>query len=769
MSDFVSMVDSQEDALAKGPNRPFWSLDFTKEAEVLEWLNTEVAHLKEQARERVLNQKKNLAVYRGIQYSNTDRRTRDESADDAPINKRKRNPRVVYNHMVDMVEQDAARMTKYRGAITAKPGSDDNTARVTAEIGEDLIEKFWNKTDVDRTFVQHARRKRIMGEDFIWCVWDPTLGPYDPDWLAEVFKEKGLKKDPRAMSQADIFKTLRDEVGELPRIPLVDDKGNQVEINGQKVTIDKPMRLGDVRYRLWMSWNMFLQRKETYDQVEYGFGREFVDVDTLKAQHPSKAADITADTQGNSFYDAESCEDAEYKNKAETFHFYHRSTEMLEQGRYIKFTRGKILINKPNDKYRGRDYRAIFPWVRSIDIDTPGVLNGDATVTHGRGPQQVYNNLVSLRVRNRFLFSYPKWWAPSKSIKIETLANGTSVGFYKGPAAPTLSQPAINESNEAAMLQEAKGDLQQIMGVYGVSRGDPPAGVTAAVALTFLDEQESERANVGVQTQTSMQKELAERTLWLMSDNYEDDEGRLEALLGKNEAAQLGDFKMADLRSIGDIMIQNTTALPQQKSARLQWILDIKKEFPELVPADLAVDLLGLGDVERMRNIITVAIRKAESENGRMMNGADVPDALPFEYHLAHYRLHIRQMNELSYDKLPKASQKRFKTHTAGHEFEMLEVAKRNPQFLALVLKEFPGFPYFYVPEEMADATPGQLAEAEEAAAAGAQPPAVASPAPLVPPPMPGPEAMPPGGESQMPMPEASAPGAEMIQPQPGV
>lgn len=755
---FEQFLDAQEDASQRGPQKPFWALDFDNEDDLLEWLNTEMDYLKNQAQERHLNQRKNLAVFRGIQYQAQDRRSRDEAANESTLQKRSKNPRAVFNHIVDMVEQDVSRMTKYRGAVSATAPSDENDDRIVAEIAEELIEKFWNKNEIDYLMQKHSRRKRIFSEDYIGIFWNKNLGPYHPDWVAEVFKRVGITEDPRQLKPGQIRKIFREKIKEIPRLPLLNPDGKPVlGDNGKPLEIDRPVRLGDVQYKLIFSWDMFLQRRDEYERVEYGGFRERVKVDTLKAQHPSKAGKIEPDAQARS-YDAESCEDLERNDEVEVFHFFHKSTDELDQGRYIKFCRTAVLTNKPNP-YLGFDDKAILPWVRTVDIETPAVLNGDSVVTFGRGPQAIYNNLTSLKVRNRFLFAHPKWFMPKGAVKVESLANQTTVVQYKGAVPPVLAQANLNEASDSEFMQETKNDMQQIMGVYGVSRGEPPKGVVAAVAMTFLDEQESERANVGVAAHTRTLKGMAQQTLWLMADHYEDDEGRLESLLGRNRAYQAKKFSMANLRDIADLMIQNTSALPQQKSARIQYILDIKKEFPGIVQDDMAVDILGLGEVDRLRSVVTVALRKAEDENNSMMNGVEPSDPKPFEYHLAHYRTHIRQMNEPSYEYLPKESKDLFEGHVMAHEMEMWKIGQRLPPFMGLVMQEFPQFPCFFVPEnEMPIGDQGEGGEGSEGGGGAPLMPAQAMPPQVMPP-----DAMP----QQIPTDETPIPpGAGLAMPQ---
>jgi hypothetical protein len=690
-----------ESGLGQGATKkPFWAVDRENEEELLRWLTAELDHLQEQAYERHQNQRKNLAVYRGIQYQSQDRRSRPENADESSVTRKVKNPRVVYNHMVDMVEQDVARLTKYRGAITARPATEDDSDRITARVAEKLVEGYWDKIEFDDLTRRHMRRRRIAGEDFITCLWDPSLGPYHSDYLRKVFEVNGIKEDPAALPPAELHRLLR-RAKVRPKIPLVDpDSGEPLKgADGEDLWIEKPVRQGDVAYRLVSSWDMFLQRQEEYDQVEYGMYRTRELVDSVRAKHRSKAEKIKAEAR-SAYFDMDTFEETTNDGKVEVWHFYHKSTEELDSGWHVKFTRTAILLSSPN-QYIGWHDQAILPWARTTDIDAPTVLNGDSTVTHGRAPQAVYNNIISLDLRNRFLFAHPKWFVQKGSVKLESLANRTTVVQHGGPA-PVLSQPLMADVGAKDTRDTAKGDLQQIMGVYGVSRGDPPKGVTAAVAMTFLDEQETERANPGIAALSKTQKQLALQALWLMADHYEDDERRLRQLLGENMAATAKNFKMANLRNIADLRLQNSTALPQQKSARMQYILDIKKEFPGSVPEDTAIDLLGLGDVERLQSQVTVALRKAESENEGLMAGVPVEAPLEFEYHLGHYRIHRRQLNEVAFSDLKEETRAAFTDHVMAHEMFMTGIVERNPEYGLKITAEFPDFPVLYKPGQAA-------------------------------------------------------------------
>lgn len=753
-------MDTSKDEAYSGPRKPFWALDFDNEEELLKWCKEERDYLREKSREKIGVQRKNLAAYRGIQLTTTDAKTREEAADRNGPKRKARNPRVVYNHMVDLVEQRVARAIKYRGAVACKPpNEDDKDDRVTATVGEELVEQFWEKSEYDFMFQKHERRKAIFGDDYIGTFWNKNLGPYCRRWLQSVINAKGLKLDAKKLTPAEITKLFRKELRDIPRLPVVDPvTGEQMlGADGDPLWIDRPQRRGDIEYRLIPSMSMLTQRKPVYDGpqgVEYGMFPELCHPDVLRADHPAKAKDIEG--KGSKAYDNESCEDEELADQVEAWHLFHRSTDQLDRGRYVKFTETAILVNIENP-YVGWDDLRVLPWVRGVDIDSPLVPSGDAYVTYGRSALAVYNNLVSMDVRAMFNFAHPKWFMPKGASKPESLANQSTLVQYRGPMPPKLEKfEPVSQSSEV-VKERAKNDMQQIMGTYGVSRGEPPAGVVANVALQFLDEQEEQRDAPGTAHITRTHREVALRTIWLMADYYADDEGRLEELLGKTRAYQAETFRMANLRNIADLSIQNASALPRTKAAKTQYLLDVKEKWPGIIPDELAVDLLGFGETKRFMNIVTVAIKKADSENMMLLNGKEPPAPGPQEYHIAHYRSHLRQMNEEFYNGLPEEDQKKHVDHIRAHEMFMCQIALLNPPFMMKIMQEFPSFPVYYKGEEAVALAQRLLAMSAPPPAPGGAPGALPPPTgPAQEPPMapgmeagaPGPQGMPPGAES---------------------
>lgn len=676
--------------------RPFWTMVGKDEEELLKWCNTTLDALKTISRYRVYNMRRNLAAYRGIQFRSQSTKVNDLDRDHRDDVKKSKNPRIVMNHLLDMVEQHVSKTTKYRPAIASVPGSDDIVDSNVAKIADDLVENFWTKEGFDALMQKHTRIKRICGESYIFVLYDPDKGPYHPDWVAEVFEKNGIKKDPRKLTKGQINRELR-KVKDWPKIELKDADGRPItDEKGELLEVDAPVRVGDIVYKLVMPWRVFLQRQDDESECEFLFYTELRHISDLKAQHPEKAHKLE-DVKPAEEFDPSTLAMEKTQDMIEVIHFYHKTTRHLDRGRYIKFTRDTILSNSDNP-YEG-PFGRILPCDRLTDLNPPGTIDADALTTHGIPAQHLYNITVSMKARNRFIFAHPKWFVPQGAVKAESLGNTSSLVQYKGPTPPVLSQPGLEGTD--SMQEWAKEDLQQIMGVFGVSRGAPPSGIKAGVALQFLDEQENERENLAISKHNASIRNIAKQTLSIMGLKYADDEGRLEDILGRTRAAEIQDFSFADLSSIDDVDLQTSSALPLQKSARIQTLMDLSERYPTEVDGRQVLEMIGLGQSDKYVSLSTVAVRAAENENEKLLRTGEMNEVEQWEDHIMHYYIHLTMANETSMKKyLTKELRDELTLHMQQHEMFMVEIMKKNPAYGQLIMQKFPNFPSFLIPED---------------------------------------------------------------------
>lgn len=651
-------------------NKPLYSFDLDDEAnekDILAWLKSERDYLESEARDRVRNMRKNLALYKGIQYQDTEVRTDARTrGDDRTSFIRK----IVSNHLYDLTKNRAARLVKFRPAVAILPTNDELQDKLASKMCKMLLDHIWYENDFEGAIqTQLATYAQVMGEVYTLIDWNPRKGDLSPQYL----KAKGRAKDGR--------------------IPLLDENGQQVkDPQGNAVYVDSPVRVGDVEYKVLLADQVLLQKKHKWEDVDYCFTMEPVTTDQLRVEYPDKAGFIK-DTDAQ-IYDYERMELRALRRTVYKYTFWHRRCPEIDKGRKIVFINDCVLENVEfpfsHDK---------LPVVRFTDMDLPGELHGVSFYEQIKGLTGTYNNLTNMIIRNLVMVSHPKWMVPAGSVAIDKLGNDITIVQYKGPTPPVLATAQSVPADIFKFRGELKEEFQQIAGVFGVSRGEPPPGIKAGVALQFLSEQEAERYNELALKWNELIKTIAKLTIAVCGDYYDESDERMIRVIGKNNEYMTEFFKVSALEKDYDIRIQNSSALPKSVAARTQTLLDLSERFPEQFTGEQVIDMLDLAQTDKFVDAATVAVRSAEAENEKLqaIEDGNVLAPVEFENHIVHWKIHTRQMQEFSFKyKMGPEIHERFKDHVTAHEMLMTEQAKKNPAFAQELLK-LPMFPMFYV------------------------------------------------------------------------
>lgn len=671
MDQVYSFDDLNNETNYVKPSRPIYEFDLddpANEKDVLEWLKGERDYLESEARERVRVMRRNLALYKGIQYQEIESRVdaRDRAADRSQFMRK-----IVANHLFDLTKNRASRLIKFRPAVAILPTNDELEDKLAAKTCKMLLDHIWYENDFEGVIqAQLATYAQIMGEVYLFVLWDENKGDLSPAYL------KAKKKAKEG------------------RIPLLDENGQQViDPQGNKIYVDRVVRIGDVDYQIKMATEVLLQKKARFESVDYCFTIEPVSTDHLRMMYPDKASKIK--DQDVQIYDYEKMELKASRRETLLFTFWHKRAPQMDKGRRIVFTNDVILENSEFPFSHDR-----LPCVRFTDQDLPGELHGQSFFEQIKGLTGTYNNLTNMFIRNLVMVSHPKWMVPAGSVQMDKLGNDITLVQYKGPQPPVLATAQSIPSDAFQFRDKLKEEFQQISGVFGVSRGEPPPGIKAGIALQFLSEQESERYNELVLKWNEMVRQVAEMTIAVAGDYYDESDERMIRVLGKNNEYMTEFFKVSALEKDYDIRIQNSSALPKSVSARTQTLFDLAERFPDQFTGEQVIDMLDLAQNDKFVDAATVSVRTAEAENEKLYEVKDAEELAPVEWenHILHWKIHTRQMQQFQfkYKTLP-AIQERFKDHVMAHEMLMTEQAAKSPAF-AQQLAALPQFPMFYTP-----------------------------------------------------------------------
>lgn len=661
--------------------RPVWTIpDFNDEKAVHEHVVDLVDVCEDFYSEYFQVQRDNSLLYKGIHWLATDRHL-NRGLDKVNTSAR-RSPRVVINHLYDYVEQWVSRFTRYRPAVAIYPTTADVADKDDAKISNNVLEHIWYQNNIDRVLQEWCRQVKIFGEAFLWVLWDPNRGDLHPDWAYAA--KQGL------------------------RVPVLDSQGNPIlsEEGGDPLFIQKAVRIGDICYKTPVPWRVFEQPCRDRENIDWAILWETVDIDYLKAKYPDKAERIAPDDSPDIFK-TEKFKLSKAKNEVVVYTLFHRHHEFLDKGRFIKFIRGNgvVLENTDLPYSHGK-----LPYLHMSDIDVPDQTRGMSFFQQLYPIQHQINACASLIYKALVLFAHPKIVAPQNSVEVSQLLNESTAVFYSGNVAPSMmSQNAIAPElfSYLAKLEEL---ADKISGIFTMSRGTAPSGVRAAKALRALEEQEDKRSYISVikYNETGIVGN-AKLTLATAGDFYNDNDGRLIRIVGKDNEYRIKQFSKANLSKPYDIRIENGTALSKSASARIEEISEINAipVTPDSIfSKGQIVTALDLTAAEEFKDVASRAYRCAASENEDALAGIAIADPATTEDLITHWQTHLQPMQSRDYKTIiPPERRAILEQHLRLTEFLMFQkaygvttplgqmMAPPNPTFAMKLQALCPDFP----------------------------------------------------------------------------
>lgn len=691
MGTMLTFDDLDNISTENKPDKPLWLLDLdhkNKQDQVLAWCNGEYQALMQANASRFTKIRKNLMLYKGLQYFQQDVRDVDQERN---RKRYRQQTKQVFNHLFDLVQQRISRLIEYKPNVTWNPTNDDYGDKISAQMMEMFNDHIWYINQFEDELVPElVTWSKTMGEAYLFVLWDAMLGPIHPGQI----KARGLKKE----------------------IPLLDENGQQLmDEEGNPRIITEDVHVGDVRYEQENCFNVLMQRKMLWKNVDYVFRSEWMHVEEAKIRFKDADPEIFKPASKSQIYDYDSMELREAKNECLVKTLYYRECLGLQKGRVITFTADGIAENV--EYFEKTGLRKELPCERLIDFKNPLEPHGTSFIDHIKGPAAAYNNITNLILRNQYLVSHPKWMLPVGSANLEELGNDITIVQFKGAVHPVLVQANPTPQEVFNFRKEVKTDMEQVGAVYGVSRGNPPAGIDAGIALQFLEEQETKRANPDYLTFNAFVKRVALKTQKVAGSKYEPEDERTIGVLGKNDRWMSQRLEITDFQKDYDVRVANASALPRSKSARIQTLVFLQKNYPNSIPSEQVIDMMELGQPSRFTDAATVAVRAAEMENDDMLSNRPVQEPAEFENHLQHWKIHARVPQEYYFKSLPDNVKQAFGDHIMATEYLMWDKARINPLFMEQ-LKALPNFPMFYMPDVPIQVA-GAPMDGEESAAGG--------------------------------------------------
>jgi hypothetical protein len=669
-----------EDITAHKGIRPLWTIeDLDDNKMVEEWFENAVGFCERHYSDYFQLQLDNLLVYRGIQWLHQEKYA-NRFWEKQQISNR-RSPRIVINHTWDAVEYWVSKLTRFRPAVAVNPANAESKDADDAKIAKDVLDYIWYINEIDRKNAELVRLAKITGEAFRFIEYDPAKGDLHPDYLQQ--------------SQSG------------QRTPLLGSNGEPIlSHDGTPLFIQGAVRVGEVEERVVPGYHVFEEPAASRDKINWDIEWDVQHVDELRAQYPDLADQIKPDG-GSDIFKNYGVNIAKGENDCIVYTLHHRHHPMLEKGRKIKRIKGLILESTELPYSHGK-----LPYIYLSDIDVPGQTRGMSFIQQTFPIQHQINACASLVYKALVLTAHPKIAMREGSCDITQLVNESTIVTYSDEP-PSLMQMGGASGEAFAYLSKLEEIHNKISGQYTLSTGQAPSGVRAAKALRVIEDQEDKRAYyMAIKYNEVALVKDAKMVLATAGDFYDDSDGRLARVVGKNNEFRIRQFEVANLSKPYDIRIETTTALSQSPASKIEEIIELSQvqvgpNSP--ITREQLIKLLDLGNAEEFKDISSRAYTAANSENEDMRKGQPVPAPSPVEDLIVHWKTHIQQMQGRDFKEIiPEEARQLYFEHVKLTEYLMFKKAfgitdalgmmlvPPNPIFQQKMMIECPQWPLLF-------------------------------------------------------------------------
>ena len=388
---------------------------------------------------------------------------------------------------------------------------------------------------------------------------------------------------------------------------------------------------------------------------------------------------------------------------------------LFPAGGYVTLVDDRVVSWVPQVFFAHREY----PFTKIEHIPS-GAFYSTSVIEDIIPVQRELNRTRSQIIEAKNRMAKPQLIAPRGSVDPSKITSepGQVILYRPGLAPP---QPLPLQPLPGYVLQEydrSLADIEDLTSQHQVSKGTAPAGVTAATAISFLQEKDDSPMAVTYQSVEAAWEKIAKQSLSLVVQFW--DTERIVQVTGVDGSFDSIALKGSDIASGIDIRVEAGSALPTSKAARQALLMDLMVQG--FIPPEKGLKLMEVGGVNKLYEELAIDERQAQRENLRMRSitiqqieeharkvmqaqmmpqGINNMDAINFDQvsgqpvevptnivpvntwdnHQVHIDVHNRFRKGQAFEQLPDPVKLQFEAHVAQHAMALIG-ASNNAQMM---------------------------------------------------------------------------------------
>jgi len=379
---------------------------------------------------------------------------------------------------------------------------------------------------------------------------------------------------------------------------------------------------------------------------------------------------IKPDTQGtdqieDKFLNSLGIKQSSTKNQVYIKEMWVKPCSMMKEGGVIIFTQDQLIKAIEGWPYQHGQY----PFSK-LDLMPTGRFYSESSMVDLLPLQKEYNRTRSQLIEAKNRMAKPQLLAPRGSVDPNKITSepGLVIQYTPGfqpPTPLTLSQIPQYVLEE---LNRSSSDMEDISSQHAISRGGTPAGVHAATAISYLQEQDDSVLSASISSIEDGVERITKHWLSYVTQFW--DSQRQISVAGENGAFEMFELDKNSLNSNTNYTVQAGSATPRSQAAKQSFIMELFKMG--LIPPDKALRYLQMSETGKMYEELQINARQAQRENVKMAQGDPNITVNTWDDHIAHIQEHDNYRKRQSYEMLPPELQQVFETHVRGHKAMVL-------------------------------------------------------------------------------------------------
>ncbi len=283
--------------------------------------------------------------------------------------------------------------------------------------------------------------------------------------------------------------------------------------------------------------------------------------------------------------------------------------EMMPEGGQFTVVGSRIMPGGT----RGWPYsHGMYPFAKISHIPS-GKFYADSTINDLIPIQKEFNRTRSQIIEAKNRMAKPQLLAEQGSIDPSKITTEPGqVILYKTGFNPPTPIPLSNlPSYVPQELDRLVNDFNEISGQHEVSRGQAPSGVTAATAISYLQEQDDTMLSFTFASFEEAIEKTAKMTLALANQYWTEE--RIVKIVGPSGSFDAKAFKGSDLRDNSDVRVEAGSALPSSKAATQAFLMDLMNAGH--IDPQKGLELMQIGSLNKLYETVHLDIRQAQREN----------------------------------------------------------------------------------------------------------------------------------------------------------